>query len=254
MFKRSRPCPLPLIMSDTKDQKPPADASQPAEASPEEPQQPEQPQQEELKPTPLDQVDREKLTDKQKNEYDKLLHAAVENERIGKEADKKARELEEQADEIEDDNSPERKKLLDEAAEWAKKAKEYLSISKRQQSGVWQGGVGGAGIGAGIGMGIGAFVGTLVGGILAVPTTTLGILGGAATGAIHGPWAKVTGKDRKKARGEGGDEAPAEGEAGGEEAPADGEEEKTETENQNEAGEEAKPEVGQEVKPEATST
>lgn len=38
---------------------------------------------------------------------------------------------------------------------------------------------------------MGTIVGSLVTGIAAVPTTGLGLLAGAATGAIHGPWLKL---------------------------------------------------------------
>ncbi|KAJ6517246.1 hypothetical protein C8R47DRAFT_250453 [Mycena vitilis] len=214
--------------------------------------QPQGEQQEELKSTPLDRVDPTKLTDTQKVEYEKLVHAAAENEKIGKEADKTARELREQADEFEEEDSPEREKLLEQAAGWTKTAAKYFAIAEKQQSGVWQGGVCGAGIGAGIGIGIGAFVGTLVGGIVTVPTTALGIAGGAATGVIHGPWITVTGKDRKNARGE-----------GGEAAPEDEEENKdTGVENMNhrqkggqeEGAQDHRREVGEDVKPAGTTT
>jgi uncharacterized membrane protein len=49
-------------------------------------------------------------------------------------------------------------------------------------------------VGTGLGTGVGAVVGTLVGGVTAIPTTTVGLLVGVGTGAIHGPWVKVKGK------------------------------------------------------------
>lgn len=55
-----------------------------------------------------------------------------------------------------------------------------------------QGGAAGAGIGAGIAGGLGMTVGTLVSGLVAIPTTGLGILVGAGTGLVHGPWVKFT--------------------------------------------------------------
>lgn len=58
------------------------------------------------------------------------------------------------------------------------------------QNGAFQGGAAGAGIGAGIAGGLGTVVGSIVGGIAAIPTTGLGILIGAGTGAIHGPWVR----------------------------------------------------------------
>ena len=49
-------------------------------------------------------------------------------------------------------------------------------------------------MGAGVGAGLGTVVGSLVGGVTAIPTTGLGLLVGAGTGAIHGPWVKIPGK------------------------------------------------------------
>lgn len=85
----------------------------------------------------------------------------------------------------------EKQRELDEAIKQEKKALSELKIVQRLQSGVWQGGASGAGIGAGVGLGLGTVVGSVVGGVVAIPTTGLGILAGAATGAIHGPWVKV---------------------------------------------------------------
>lgn len=46
-------------------------------------------------------------------------------------------------------------------------------------------------------MGLGTVVGTLVGGVASIPTTGLGILAGATAGAIHGPFIKVGGEEKK---------------------------------------------------------
>ena len=37
-------------------------------------------------------------------------------------------------------------------------------------------------------------VGSIVGGVTAIPTTGLGLLVGAGTGAVHGPWVKMPGQ------------------------------------------------------------
>jgi ElaB/YqjD/DUF883 family membrane-anchored ribosome-binding protein len=85
----------------------------------------------------------------------------------------------------------EQRRQLDEAFQQEKRAINELKIVQRLQSGVWQGGASGAGIGAGVGLGLGTVVGSIVGGVVAIPTTGLGLLAGAATGAIHGPWIKL---------------------------------------------------------------
>ncbi|KAJ2977607.1 hypothetical protein NUW58_g7758 [Xylaria curta] len=66
------------------------------------------------------------------------------------------------------------------------------ATARRLESGWMQGGAAGAGIGAGIATGIGMTVGSLVSGLAAIPTTGLGILIGAGTGLVHGPWVKFT--------------------------------------------------------------
>ncbi|KAI2621975.1 hypothetical protein GGS26DRAFT_257087 [Hypomontagnella submonticulosa] len=73
-----------------------------------------------------------------------------------------------------------------------KKAATLLKTAKRLESGWMQGGAAGAGIGAGIAGGLGVTVGSLVSGLVAIPTTGLGILVGAGTGLVHGPWVKFT--------------------------------------------------------------
>ena len=88
-----------------------------------------------------------------------------------------------------------REKALQEAFEKEVEANGHAKMARRLQSGTWQGMGFGGGIGAGAGLGTGALIGTLLGGILAVPTTGLGMLIGAGTGAIHGPWVKLGGKE-----------------------------------------------------------
>ncbi|KAF2214673.1 hypothetical protein CERZMDRAFT_95065 [Cercospora zeae-maydis SCOH1-5] len=85
----------------------------------------------------------------------------------------------------------ERERLFKEAYEKEVEANGHSKMARRMQSGTWQGLFGGAGIGAGVSLGLGALVGTLVGGLLSIPTTALGGLIGAGTGAAHGPWIKV---------------------------------------------------------------
>jgi hypothetical protein len=89
------------------------------------------------------------------------------------------------------DDLEEKAVVLEEAAKQDKRAKAAMKAANRLQSGVWQGGAGGAGIGAGVGAGVGTLVGTIVGGVASVPTTGLGLLVGAGTGAVHGPWIKI---------------------------------------------------------------
>jgi hypothetical protein len=86
-----------------------------------------------------------------------------------------------------------KRKFEHEAAELDKKAQRFLKIANRLENGALQGAGAGAGIGAATGLGLGAVVGTIVGGVAAVPTTLLGGLIGAGTGAIHGPGVKFTG-------------------------------------------------------------
>ncbi|KZP20954.1 hypothetical protein FIBSPDRAFT_861104 [Athelia psychrophila] len=109
------------------------------------------------------------------------------------EAQAASAEARQRADEATD--PAEKQRLIDEAVKQEKIAAAELKIVKKLQSGLWQGGVGGAGIGIEIGAGVGAVVGSLVGGITAIPTTLLGGLGGLAAGAIHGPWYKISGEE-----------------------------------------------------------
>ncbi|ETS80002.1 hypothetical protein PFICI_07531 [Pestalotiopsis fici W106-1] len=115
--------------------------------------------------------------------------------------------LREQAEALAEENPEEAEKLRAEAGELEAKAKKLIKTARRMQNGAFQGGAAGAGIGAGIAGGLGTVVGSLVGGIAAIPTTGLGILIGAGTGAIHGPWVKlvkdtVQEEDEKAEKGE----------------------------------------------------
>lgn len=104
-------------------------------------------------------------------------------------------------------NPKERQQMLQDAYDNEIEAHGQSKIASRMQSGVWQGGVGGAGIGGGVGMGLGTVVGTLVGGVVSVPTTALGGLVGMGVGGIHGPFIKLNQKkaqevaEREKAKG-----------------------------------------------------
>lgn len=100
----------------------------------------------------------------------------------------KSVELHRQADEAEDPKVAE--DLRSEAREIDKKAAKLMKTAERLQSGWLQGGAVGTGIGAGIASGIGVTVGALVTGVVAIPTSGLGMLIGAGTGLVHGPWVK----------------------------------------------------------------
>lgn len=76
------------------------------------------------------------------------------------------------------------------AREVDKKAAKLMKTAERLEAGWIQGGAMGTGLGVGAAGGIGAVVGTLVTGIVAIPTSGLGMLIGAGTGLIHGPWIK----------------------------------------------------------------
>jgi len=91
-------------------------------------------------------------------------------------------------------DSAERFQAEAEVQELEKKYKHQIKVTKRLESGALQGAGAGAGIGAATGLGVGTVVGTLVGGVTAIPTTILGGLVGAGTGAIHGPWVKFSGQ------------------------------------------------------------
>ncbi|QSZ33922.1 hypothetical protein DSL72_005496 [Monilinia vaccinii-corymbosi] len=124
---------------------------------------------------------------------DKVLAQIQEKIQAAHEATENASAAREQASALPDsDEAREQKeKLIGEAKILEKRAHSELKIARRLQSGVWQGGAGGAGIGAGVGMGLGTVVGTVVGGVVSVPTTGLGLLAGVGAGAAHGPWFKL---------------------------------------------------------------
>ncbi|KAH8593437.1 hypothetical protein B0O99DRAFT_596305 [Bisporella sp. PMI_857] len=134
---------------------------------------------------------------------DKILAEINERLKVAREASAEAEGLRKEADGLSNDvegEAEEKAKKLEQAFNLEKKAAAELKVVNRLQSGVWQGGAAGAGIGAGVAGGLGTVVGALVGGVVSIPTTGLGLLAGAGTGAIHGPWVKVPGlgKDGKQ--------------------------------------------------------
>lgn len=120
---------------------------------------------------------------------DKVLAEITSRIKAAEEAQEAVTEARKRAEAATDPDEKQRE--LDEVIKQEKKALSELKVVQRLQSGVWQGGASGAGIGAGVGLGLGTVVGSVVGGVVAIPTTGLGILAGAATGAIHGPWVKL---------------------------------------------------------------
>ncbi|TGO09148.1 hypothetical protein BTUL_0177g00070 [Botrytis tulipae] len=124
---------------------------------------------------------------------EKVLSQINEKIKAAQEATEKASANREEASSLPDseDAQEAKAKLLEEAQKLEKRANSELKIAQRLQSGVWQGGAGGAGIGAGVGMGLGTVVGSVVGGVVSVPTTGLGLLAGVGAGAAHGPWFKL---------------------------------------------------------------
>jgi hypothetical protein len=117
---------------------------------------------------------------------DQAISYAIEGGRIQERADQTRQRAKSST------NAKEKKALEKEAKELDAQAKQQLKTTQRLQSGVWQGFGAGAGIGASSGLAVGSGVGLLTGGILAVPMTGLGGLIGAGTGALHGPWIKLT--------------------------------------------------------------
>ena len=107
-----------------------------------------------------------------------------------KEMQQKSIELHKKADAVEDPKVAE--DLEFEAHEIDKKAAKLMKTAERLQSGWLQGGAMGTGIGAGVAGGIGATVGILITGVVAIPTSGLGMLIGAGTGLVHGSWVKYT--------------------------------------------------------------
>lgn len=92
-----------------------------------------------------------------------------------------------------------REQLIQDAYEKEIEAHGQSKLARRLQSGTWQGLAGGTGIGAGVGVGVGTVVGVVTGGLVTLPATALGALIGSGVGAVHGPWIKLGGKDRKLA-------------------------------------------------------
>lgn len=121
--------------------------------------------------------------DKLKREIETRLNEA-------KELQQKSLKLHKQADEASDPEDAEN--LRFEAHETDKKAAKLMKTAERLEAGWLQGGAVGTGIGAGIASGLGITVGALVTGVVAIPTSGLGMLIGAGTGLVHGPWIKFT--------------------------------------------------------------
>lgn len=107
-----------------------------------------------------------------------------------KQLQEKSIELHKQADEADDPKVAE--ELNSEAREIDKRAAKLMKTAERLEAGWLQGGAVGTGIGAGIASGIGITVGSLITGVVAVPTSGLGMLIGAGTGLVHGHWVKYT--------------------------------------------------------------
>jgi len=122
---------------------------------------------------------------------EKLLSELSEHIQAAEAAASLASSIKEKADSLPEDAAEEKAHLLEEAQKQEKIYAKEIKVANRLQSGVWQGGAAGAGMGAGVGAGVGTVVGSLVGGVVSIPTTGLGLLGGAATGAVHGPWVKM---------------------------------------------------------------
>lgn len=123
------------------------------------------------------------------------LLKAVESAQAAQKAQSTANDLMSKAKQMTD--STQREKILREAYDKEIEANGHSKMAQRLQSGTWQGLGFGGGIGAATGLGIGAGLGTLLGAITAVPATGIGMLVGSATGAIHGPWIKLGGKEQK---------------------------------------------------------
>ncbi|KAI1078077.1 hypothetical protein F5B20DRAFT_582607 [Whalleya microplaca] len=121
---------------------------------------------------------------------EKLLEEISKHIEESKSLQEESMRLHQQAEEADDPKVAEDLKF--QARELDKKATRLLKIAKRLETGWMQGGAAGAGIGAGIAGGLGLTVGSLVSGLVAIPTTGLGILVGAGTGLVHGPWVKFT--------------------------------------------------------------
>lgn len=132
----------------------------------------------------------EKLSPDEAGQVRQKLDEVVQYAIAGGRDQERAAQARKRADESK--NPKEKAKLEKEAEKLEAQAKKQLQTTQRLQSGVWQGAGAGAGIGASTGMATGSATGVLLGGVLAVPTTALGGLIGAGTGALHGPWIKLT--------------------------------------------------------------
>lgn len=117
---------------------------------------------------------------------EKLLEEITTRIEESKKLQEESVQLHKQADEAEDPAIAE--DLRFQARKIDRDAAKLLKTAKRLETGWMQGGAAGAGIGAGIAGGLGMTVGSLV----AIPTTGLGILVGAGTGLVHGPWVKFS--------------------------------------------------------------
>ncbi|RYP65929.1 hypothetical protein DL771_008059 [Monosporascus sp. 5C6A] len=115
------------------------------------------------------------------------IHKRIED---AKPLQEESMELHRRAEEATDPKEAE--ELRSRAKELDREASKLLKTAERLQAGWMQGGAMGGGIGAGVAGGIGTAVGTLVGGLTAIPTAGLGMLIGAGTGLVHGPWVKFT--------------------------------------------------------------
>lgn len=123
---------------------------------------------------------------------EKLMQEITQKIEESKELQQSSLDLHAKADELAESNPEMAEELRSKAREIDKKATKLLKTARRLESGWLQGGAAGAGIGAGIATGLGMTVGSLVSGLVAIPTTGLGILVGAGTGLVHGPWVKFT--------------------------------------------------------------
>ncbi|KAI5866266.1 hypothetical protein GGS23DRAFT_594399 [Durotheca rogersii] len=130
----------------------------------------------------------EERQQKQPTSREKLLEEIATRIEESKKLQEESTELHKQADGAGDPAAAEDLKFR--ARELDRKAAKLLKTAKRLETGWVQGGAAGAGIGAAVAGGLGVTVGSLVAGLVAIPTTGLGILVGAGAGLVHGPWVK----------------------------------------------------------------
>ncbi|KAI1129720.1 hypothetical protein F5Y10DRAFT_263947 [Nemania abortiva] len=129
---------------------------------------------------------------KRPSSKEKLLQEITQKIEESKSLQEESISLHQRAEEVAEHDPALAEDLRFKAREIDKKATKLLKTARRLESGWMQGGAAGAGIGAGIATGLGMTVGSLVSGLVAIPTTGLGILIGAGTGLVHGPWVKFT--------------------------------------------------------------